>query len=77
MRLSHAFLNEHGTETDTERVWMPLKSQYLCTPQSRSCGTGQCVNFVVFNSGSAGSGMEIPFKTLRHNWIPEEEKVSS
>lgn len=30
-----------------------------------------------FNSGSAGSGMEIPFKALRHNWIPEEEKVSS
>lgn len=25
MRLSHAFLNEHGTETDTERVWMPQK----------------------------------------------------
>ena len=38
---------------------------------------GQCVNFVVFNSGSADTDRETPFKTLRHNWIPEEEKVSS
>lgn len=52
---------------------MPLESKYLCTPQNRSCDIGQYLNFVVFNSGSAGSGREIRFKTLRRNWIPEEE----
>ena len=56
---------------------MPLESKYLCTPQNRSCDIGQYLNFVVFNSGSAGSGREIRFKTLRRNWIPEEERVSS